>query len=118
MAHLINPSPSWQADAPIGRLNAACRSAAIAVAILSAALWLLPVCYALYAMLLLDVALPGRSGETVGGLAIMAGVLIVGHAVLLGWRRQILTHMAALCDRAIGEAGEVRSAAICWRCSA
>ncbi len=94
-------------DTPSYRLNAACRSAALALAILTPALWLFPICYALYAMLLLDVARPGRSGETVIGLLGITLVLIVLHGLLLGRRRQILGHLAALLDRLVPAAPHV-----------
>jgi ABC-type protease/lipase transport system fused ATPase/permease subunit len=101
MSRVIDSPATLDAKAPSRRIDAACRSAASALAILAAALWLFPVCYALYAMLLLDVARPGRSGETVAGLVVMAALLILLHAVLLGRRRQILAQFATLCDRIV-----------------
>lgn len=101
MAPPIDLLRSQEAGTPIKRLDAAVRSAAIGLAVLTPALWLLPVCYAMVSMLLLDVARPGRSGETMTGLAVMAAALVVLHAVLLGRRRQILGHLATLCDQLV-----------------
>jgi ABC-type protease/lipase transport system fused ATPase/permease subunit len=99
MSRLSRPSAPLDGQAPARRVDVACRSAATTLAILAAALWLFPVCYALYAMLLLDVARPGRSGETVTGLIVMAVLLILLHALLLGRRRRLLAQFATLCDR-------------------
>lgn len=78
----------------------ACRSAALSLALLSPASWVIVTGYCLYSMLLLDVARPGRSGETLAGLAAIAGVLLLSHALVLGARRRTLTALASVCDRA------------------
>ncbi|WP_066776870.1 ATP-binding cassette domain-containing protein [Sphingomonas sp. CCH5-D11] len=81
-------------------VRASGRTAAMSVALLTLAMWVILAGYCLYVMLLLDVALPGRSGETLAGLAAMAGVLVIGHAYVLQTRRQALAALAAACDAA------------------
>ncbi|MCC2979726.1 ATP-binding cassette domain-containing protein [Sphingomonas sp. IC4-52] len=81
-------------------VRVAFRSAVFALAILGPALWVIPVAACLYLMLLLDVALPGRSGETVAGLFAMSAALVAFYALLLSKRQQVLTAFADACDAA------------------
>lgn len=76
------------------------RSAVFALAILAPALWVIPIAGCLYLMLLLDVALPGRSGETAAGLFAMSVVLVTFHGQLLRQRQQVLMAFAHACDAA------------------
>lgn len=97
--------PSDITDQPTARrIASARRSAACGLFIIGAALSLLPIGYALYLMLLIDMALPGRSGSTVAGLLAMALALVVLHAVLLTARQRLLAQLAAACDLAAGGA--------------
>lgn len=86
----------------------ALRSAMVSIAVLAPALWAIPVAYCLYLMLLLDLALPGRSGESLVGLVGMAAMLVALHALLLGKRQQILGAFAAVCDTAGQRLPQVR----------
>lgn len=79
-------------------VNVALRSAVKSVMLLAPALCAMPVAYCFYLMLLLDVARPGRSEETMVGLVGMAVVLIVVHALLLAQRQQVLAALSSACD--------------------
>ncbi|OWK32104.1 hypothetical protein [Sphingomonas mucosissima] len=79
-------------------VQVALRSAMMSIAVLTPGLWVMPVAYCLYLMLLLDVARPGRSGESLVGLVGMAVVLIGFHALLLTRRQQILAALSAAYD--------------------
>ncbi len=84
------------------RVALAKRRAIPGIAILGLALSLLPVGYALYLMLLIDIALPGRSGSTIVGLLTLAAALLVLHTVLLATRHRLFAHLAAAYDQAGG----------------
>jgi ATP-binding cassette subfamily C protein len=64
-------------------------------------LWLLPIGYALFAMLLLDVAMVGGSAETLVGFSVLGCVLIVVHLLLYGLRRRILSGVFALVEHEV-----------------
>lgn len=85
---------SGYADVEVAR-----RSALRALALHAPALWIVTVGYCLYLFLLLDIALPGRSAETIVGLLALAGALVLFHALLLARRQRILAAFAACCDR-------------------
>lgn len=93
-------------------VRASGRTAAMSVALLTLAMWVIMAGYGLYALLLLDVALPARSGETLGGLAAMAGVLVIGHAYLVQARRRALTALAVACDSAGGRLNHIEQDAL------
>lgn len=76
----------------------AVRSALGGVALLTVVIALMPVAHALYLMLLLDVARPGRSGETMLGLLALTVVVTALHVALLALRRRVLADLAVLLD--------------------
>ena len=99
---MVRPVPSGLADKASGHadVQVALRSAVRAVALLAPALWIVTIGYCVTLFLLFDVALPGRSAETIVGLLALAAGLVLFHALLLAKRQRILTAFAACCDRA------------------
>ncbi len=97
---------------PRHRLRTGAKTTALGAGVLSAALAIMPVGYALYALLLLDVALPGRRAETVIGLVVMAVTLTIAHALLVGLRQRLLTSFAMLCEDVAGQSGAARTGAM------
>lgn len=86
----------------------ALRSAQVATAFLTLMLWAMPPAYCVYLMLLLDVARPGGSAETILGLVGMASLLVALHAMLLHKREQVFAAFAAVCDASGARLHEVR----------
>lgn len=96
----------------IGDMRAATRSTLTTVAILTAALWLITIGQCLFLMVLLDVALPGKSAPSFVGLIAMAGVLVIFQSVLLTHRQRTLAAFCALCDAAGHPLHQVRQDAL------
>lgn len=90
-----------------GALRSACltlRPAVRAIIMLSMILGLLPLALAIYALLVFDVTLASRSGETLVGFFIIMLVVVIFQTAITILRGRMLTQVASALDLCIGHA--------------
>lgn len=71
------------------------------IAVLSFVIGLFPVATLLFALLIFDVAIPGRSGSTLVGLMLLYIAIIAIIFILSGLRRRMLTHISDIATAAL-----------------
>lgn len=82
----------------------AVRPAIRAIVLLSMVLGLLPLALALYALLVFDVALASRSGETLVGFFVIMLVVVIFQTVITILRGRMLAQVASALDMRVGHA--------------